>query len=152
MRGHMGRDTPACKKGTVGASGMLNPKGEAFAGLIAFKTTEKCTWAEPSSRVLGAGGCQSVPLRAGTGAGDEGPDSLIPSGLKCKEKEQRLSWEAQESLEGAGSVLWLGSAPGTRSSSLRSACLAVSAPARGINHLDLDTLEIQLLLHASHRK
>lgn len=94
--GPHGQGHPCLQKGTVGASGMLNPKGEAFAGLFAFKTTEKCTWAEPPSCVLGAGGCQSVPLRAGTGAGAEGPDSLIPSGLKCKEKEQRSRWEEQD--------------------------------------------------------
>ena len=85
-------------------------------------------------------------------AWDEGPDTLIPSGLKCKEKEQSPSREAPESLGGAGSVPLLGSAPGTRSSRLGSAFPASSARARGIKHLDLDTVEMQLLLHASRWK
>lgn len=37
MQGHMGRDTPACKKGQREL--LVNPKGEAFGELIAFKPT-----------------------------------------------------------------------------------------------------------------
>lgn len=72
------------------------------------------------------------------GIGDEGSVIVIPCGLKCEEKEQSLS-------RGAGVVGRIRIRP-------RALLSAVSTPARGINHLVLDTLEIQLLLHASHRK
>lgn len=77
------------------------------------------------------------------GTEDKGPDTLISSGLKHKEKEQSLSWEL---LGGAGSVPKLSSAPCMRSSWL--CCLFMW----GINHLGLDKLELQLLLHVTHQK
>lgn len=75
----------------------------------------------------GTGGCQTVPLCAGLGAGDEGPGTLIPSGLKRKEKEQSLSREAQDQ-GGAGSVPQLGSAPGTARGAAGSARLSQPCP------------------------
>lgn len=86
--GPQGQGHPCLQKGTVGASGMLNPKGEAFAGLFAFKTTEKCTWAEPPSCVLRAGGCHSVLFRVGRVQGMKGQtaSSLRVSNAKKRSK------------------------------------------------------------------
>lgn len=128
---------PCLQKGTVGASGTLNPKGEAFGGGLLPLKLHGNACGHPGLN-LGVGTGQTVP---GTGPGDEGPGILIPSHLKSKGKEQSGSREGREWLGGAGSVPQLGSAPGHEEQPA-----PLGFPGRGIDHLILDTLEIQLPL------
>lgn len=75
---------PCSPKGTVGASGVLSVKGEALEGGGLLPLNPLRMGISSSSRAQVEVGAKLHHSRGGVGAGEEGPDIPIPSGLKYK--------------------------------------------------------------------